>query len=815
MTGESTLQDVRYAGRMLKKSPAFTALIVFTLALGIGANTAVFSIVQAVVLRPLPYRDPSRLVLTFDAPVHDRETKIFVPYRDFQEWTKKNHSYAAMAAETWIRGPRFLLGRGAPQSILAVLVSQDFFSMLGVPPRAGRTFTRDDLSQGCTVVLSHSFWQSHLGGEAGIVGQHLTLEDSACTVIGIMPSRFAFYPAPTDLWMLITPASELDRNPDRNGVAVFGRLKPGVSRAGAETDLRLIAHAIDQGRRYGTEVEPVSFDLQQEFTWLAGRNLRLTVLILFGAVSLVLLITCVNVANLLLSRSLVRRRELAIRAALGSSRTRLVRQLLTESLLLCVSAAVLGIGIAAGCIHWFRIANPVELPPGATLSLNLPVLIFTLGLALVTTVLFGFMPAWNGSKVGIGEALKSGGRHSTGISGQRLAKGLIAAEILFSVVLLAGAGLLIRSIANFASAPLGFAPDRLITMTVTLPPLSYPKPQQRTAFYDQVKSRILALPGAEGAGMSTRVTLKGGTGVSTVLIEGRPPADPQKFNLDTEQQSVTDGYFRVMGIPFLHGREFEWRDGQKAARVAVVNRALVRKYFPHEDPLGKHIRFPGSQDASPWLTIVGVAGDEKQSTPFQEMAWTEPPIVYRPLAQQDASAVDLVVRVASRPILSGGAIQQEILKLGHDVRISDVYPMRHVLDRYTAYPRFRATVMGAFAGVALLLAIVGLYGVLAQLVVQRTQEIGIRMALGAQASDVLRLVMQQGMVLAGIGAGLGVIVALLLGRSLQSLLYGVRPADPGILGGVSLMLILAALLATYVPARRAMRVNPIDSLRSE
>ena len=511
---EATLKDVRYAARIMRKSPALTALIVFTLALGIGANTAVFSIVQAVLLRPLPYHDPSRLVLTFDSPAHDPETKIFVPYRDFQEWAAKNHSYGAMAAETWIRGPRFLLGRGAPQSILAVPVSQDFFSMLGVPPQIGRTFTRGDLSQGCTVVLAHSFWQSRLGGKAGIVGQQLTLEDSSCTVIGIMPPSFAFYPAPTDMWTLITSGSELDRNPDRNGVAVFGRLKPGVSRTGAEGDLRRLAHAIDQGRRYGIEVEPVSFDLQQEFTWLAGRNLRVTVLILFAAVSLVLLITCVNVANLLLSRSLVRRRELAIRAALGSSRTRLVRQLLTESLLLCLWAAVLGIGIAAGAVHWFSISNPVELPPGATLSVNMPVLLFTLGLALVTTVLFGFAPAWHSSRIGVSEALKSGGRTSTGLSGRRFANGLIATEILFSVVLLAGAGLFIRSIANFASAPMGFIPDRLLTMTVNLPIRSYPKAKQQTAFYDKVQSRILALPGVEGMGMSTHITLKGGSGVS-------------------------------------------------------------------------------------------------------------------------------------------------------------------------------------------------------------------------------------------------------------------------------------------------------------
>ncbi len=813
---ETFLQDLAFGTRIIRRSPAFAALIVGTLALGIGANTAVFSIVQAVLLRPLPYRDPSRLVLTFDAPVHDKNTGFFVQYRDFQEWAKKNRSYEFMAAATWARGPRFLVGRGAPQSILAVPVSVDFFAMLGVPPQLGRTFTRDDLSHGCTAVLAHSFWQSHLGGQAGIVGQHLTLEDSPCTVAGIMPPSFVFFPAPTDMWTLITPSSELDRNPDRNGVAVFGRLKPGVSRASAEAELRLLAHNIDQGRRYGVEMEPESFDLRREFTWLAGHNLRLSVMVLFGAVVLVLLITCVNVANLLLSRALARQRELAIRAALGSSRARLLRQLLTESLLLCLSAAILGVGIAAGVVYCFRIWNPVELPLGATLSVNTPVLIFTLALALVTTVLFGFVPAWRGSRTDVGEALKSGGRGSTaGPSGQFFAKGLIAVEVMLSLVLLVGAGLLIQSIANFATAPMGFKPDRLIAMTVSLPPLAYSKPQQQTAFYDEVQSRVLALPGVEGMGMSTHIALKGSMGVSPLLVEGRP-ADPKNVVLDTEQQYITEGYFQFMEIPLERGREFQWTDRGQAPPVAVVNRALVRRYFPNEDPLGKRIRFPGEPEKiNPWLTIIGIASDEKQKSSFQEMAWVEPPIVYRPLAQQPSTTVDLAVRLRSPLTPSGVRIQQEILKLAPDVRISDVCPMQHEMDRYTAYPRFRAILMGAFAGFALLLAVIGLYGVLAQLVLQRTHEIGIRMALGAQAGDVLRLIMKQGMLLAGIGAGLGLLAALLSARLLRSLLYDVAPEDPLILSAVSLTLILAALLATYIPARRATRVNPIEALRAE
>ncbi len=385
-TLEATLKDIRYAARILRRSPAFTAVIVFTLALGMGANTAIFSIVQAVLLRPLPYYEPNRLVVTFEFPVHDKETKIFVSYRHFLEWAKKSTSYEKMAAETWVRGPRFMLGRGAPQSILAVPVSADFFSVLGVPPQIGRTFSQADLSQGCTVVLRYSFWQSRLGRQADIAGKHLTLDDSSCAVIGVMPPSFAFYPLPSDMWTLITPGSDLDRNPDRNGVAVIGRLKPGVTRASAEAELRLLARATDQGRDFGLETEPVSFDLQHEFTWLAGPTLRLSLLILLGVVTLVLLIACVNVANLLLSRTLVRQREFAIRTAIGSSRARLIRQLLTECLLLSVSGALLGVGIAFGVVYWLKISNPVELPPGATLNVNIPVLCFAAGLALLTTL---------------------------------------------------------------------------------------------------------------------------------------------------------------------------------------------------------------------------------------------------------------------------------------------------------------------------------------------------------------------------------------------------------------------------------------------
>ncbi len=810
---ETFVQDVAYGIRVLRKSPGITALIVGTLALGIGANSAVFSIVQAVLLRPLPYHDPSRLTLTFDAPVHNHDVKFFLPYRHFQEWSKASRSYSAMAALTWASGPRFLLGRGSPQSITGIPVTTGFFSVLGVPAQFGRTFTRDDLSQGCSVVLSHSFWQNRLGAESNIVGRRLTLDDKSCTVLGVMPPGFVFFPAASNLWTLITPDSELGRNPDRAGVAVIGRLNAGASVSSAEAELRALNRDLDQGRSFGTNAEPVNFDLQQEFTWLAGHNLRSSVLLLLGAVGVVLLIACVNVANLLLGRSLARQREMAIRVALGGGRWRLIRQLLTESLLLGVSAAVLGACLAAAIVHYFRAANPVTLPPGATPAVNLPVLGFTVIVALATAIFFGFAPAWQSANAEVGEALKSGRRSSAGFTRQRLAKALIVAESTLSLVLLAAAGLLIKSILNFASAPLGFPIDRLITMTMTLPPLAFPDAQQQTAFFERLKSQLQRSPDIEGVGITTNMALKSASNVGLPLIEGERVQDPKAAIPDTAQQAISDGYFRFLGIPVEQGREIQWSDQAQAPRVAVVNSALVRKYLPAGNPIGRRILFEGQDDA--WMTIVGVVGNEKQASPFEEMSWTEPPIVYHSLAQQPRPTVDLVVRISPHQGASAVSIQQAVWKLAPDIRISDVKTMQEVLDRFTAYPQFRAVVMGVFAAFALLLSVIGMYGVLAQLVVQRTQEIGIRMALGAQARDILLMFVKHGMMLTAIGVALGLVLALSSMRLLQHLLYGVGPDDPLIIVSVSTVLILPALGASFIPARRAARVNPIESLRAE
>ncbi len=810
---ERTGQDIRSGLRMFVKAPGFTAIVILTLALGIGANTAIFSILHAVLLRPLPYQAPDQLVVVWQSAVREKGSKLFAPYRDFENWRDNSRSLAQLAGATWATEGQVLTGHGAPRNVLAIPTTVGLFSLLGVSPALGRTFYDEDFSRGCTVVIAHRFWQSALGAQPSVIGQSLQLDGQTCTVVGVMPSAFVFYPEPTELWTLITPNSRIARNPDRFGVGVFGRLKPGVSKESVESELRLLAHQIDDGTRNGAKMEPVVYSLQQEFTWMAGRNLRLTLIVLFAAVSFVLLIACVNVANLLLGRSLIRQREMTIRAALGSSRSRLFRQLLTENLLLSFSAAAIGTLLALAAIQFFRATNPVELPPGNLVAIDIPVLVFTMVLATSTAVLFGFLPAWKTSRVDLTGALKAGGRHSSGTAKHRLAKVLIVAEVVLSIVLLVGAGLLMRSVARLTSAPVGFQTARLLMLPVSPPPKAYTKDEQRIELYQRILDNVHSLPGLQDAALSTAVPLRGGRGFNALLIEGRPAPTSQTAVHDIEQQAISDAYLRLMGIPFRGGREFDSRDSPQAAKVAIVNDALAHKYFPQENPIGKHIRIFGEPDV--WLTIVGITGDEKRTTVYQEMGWIDSPIVYRPLAQQPPSSANLLIRTRADQIAIGTTVQQEVLKIDPGVFIGKPETVEHLISGYFKYPRFRATLLGAFALIALLLAVIGLYGVLSQLVAQRTQEIGVRMALGAQKKDVLAMIVKEGMLLAGLGIGLGLLLASFLVRFVGSLLYGVAPQDPATLCIVSIVLLSAAFLATYLPARRAATIDPMAALRYE
>jgi predicted permease len=809
------VQDTRYGLRSFARTPASTAIIILTLALGIGASTAIFSIIDAVLLRPLPYKDPGRLVAVWDRESHERGTsKLFTPYRDFTEFQRGSQSFEQLGGATWATSPMILTGRGPAKSVLAIPSTLGFFSLLGVSPALGRTFQQSDLNRGCTVVLAHPFWQSVLGGQAGIVGQSLALDNQPCIVIGVMPAGFSFYPDATSMWKLETPTGEIARNPERRGIGTFARLKPGITIAFAQEELRRLHRQFNEHTRHGAETEPAIYPLRDEFTWLTGRNLRLTLLVLFGAVNFVLLIACVNVANLLLGRFIARQREFAIRVALGSGRRRLLRQLLTESLLLSCCAALLGTALATMAIHYFRAWNPIDIPPGTAVEVNVRVLVFTTALAVATTLLFGFIPAWKASAAGLNEALKASGRTSSpGSGGNRTARALVVAEVMLSLQLLAGAGLLIGSVVRFSSAPLGFTAQGLTSMSIALPRTTYSDDAQRLSFLERVVDSLHPLPGLQGMALSTILPVRGIQGFSALSVDGQPDPAPGHAFHGVGNGAIDPAYFSVIGLPLKRGRNFEPLDRQDSDPVAIVNEALAKKYFPNDNPIGKRIRPTGDPAPNPWLKIVGVVADEKRSTVYNEMTWVDTPTVYRPLAQHVPAQVSLLIRTGSDQAAVVREIQRKIGTLDPDVPVDNVETVQHLLSGYLAYPRFRAVALGGFAVLALLLALVGIYGVLAQMVAQRTREIGIRMALGATRANILKMIATQGMLLIGAGIVLGLGSVWALTRLLAALLYGISPTDPTTLGLVTLSLFGTALLATCLPARRATRVDPMVALR--
>ncbi len=811
---EGLIQDIRYGLRTLAKRPGFTAAAVLVLALGIGANTAMFSVLQAVLLKPLPYQHADRLVVVWQTDAKHRETGgWFDTYREFEAWEQYSHSFEKLAAATWANIGENLLWHGDRREVLAIPVSVNFFSMLGVPAQQGRTFTRADLGNPCSVVLAYGFWQSRLGGTSGLVGRSLTLGDRDCAVIGIMPKDFSFYPKQTELWTLITPESAYAKHPWDSNVGVFGLLKPGISRAAAEAELSVLQKRImGEAPAYWVRpnFSPDVLDLKQDFTWLTGRNLRTSLIVLFGAVFFVLLIACVNVANLLLGRASERQKELGIRAALGSGRARLMRQLLTESVMLAGCGAALGSLLAFAGIRYLRTVNPVDLPPGNPVSLNGQVFAFTSIITVLTGLLFGLVPAWKASRLDLNEMLKASSAGIAGTLSRRAGKILVIAEVALSLILMAGAGLLIESVDRLGSAPLGFEPDHLLVEWLALPQATYPKPEQRIRFYDRLALDLSALPGVKGVALSPQFGSEG----NPLTVEGRP-ASPSSGGPTVNEQSVSASYFQVMGIRLLRGREFDTRDREQTQPVAIVNQALVREFFPNEDPVGREIKLGRPEDKQPWLTIVGVADDVKTTTVFKEMGYVEDPIVYRPLKQDPVAPVTLDLRAASNPLLLASALRREISGLDGNLAPADPQTMNQWLAQFRTQPRLRAIVLTVFAGLALLLTAIGVYSVLSQSVLQRTHEIGVRMALGAERRDVLSLVVGRGIAPVLAGIGIGVAAGLALTRLIAGLLYGVKPADPATFLAVSLLLIAVALFASYIPARRAMNVDPMVALRHE
>jgi predicted permease len=811
---QSVFSDCRFALRMLRKSPGFTVVAVLTLALGIGANTAIFSIVDAVVLRDLPYKDAQRLVAVWCTEIGQPGSKIFPSYADFEEFKAHSLSFEELAALTWARAGEILTWNGSPHEVLAIPASGEFFSLLGIPAAQGRTFGPEDLQNGCVVVLAHSFWQTELGAPTGIVGTVLTLNGKPCTVSGVMPRGFEFYPKQTALWVLIATDSQFRKEPFNSVVGILGRLKPSVGMTDAEHELIGLHQRVVQESPAGNwiaQIKPIVRDLREEFTWMAGRNLRVALIILSAAVALLLLIACLNVTNLLLGRCVERHRELAVRAALGSGRFRIIRQLFTESMLLSAFGTLVGILFAIALVRYFNSANFVELPPGNQVTLNFRVLGFAIFLTALAVLLFGLLPARRASQVDLNEVLK--GSSPSVVRGSHFTNQLlVAGQVMLSMVLLAGAGLMIRSMVRLSSVPLGFRLDHLLTARVALPPDGYAALGQRSAFYEKLIAYLGALPGVQGVALCSSLPgYEGGTSTELSVDGEDPIADLEAVNAI----QISSDYFHVLGIPFLQGREFDSRDHEGNQPVAIVNDQMVQRYFPGQDPIGKQIKLGKLQDKAPWLTIIGVVGGEKRTTVYQEMGYIQAALVYLPVNQTSATTTGLIMRVAGNPISLSPVLHAVISSLDRTVPVFDIRTMSARYAEFLAHPRFRAILMGILSGLTLLLAAIGLYGVLAQMVSQRTHEIGIRVALGANRREVLRLVVSDGLRMTILGLAAGIAAATMCTRLISGLLFGVTPTDFFTFGTVALLLCAVALLACYVPVRRALRVDPMVALRYE
>ena len=811
-TLESVLADIRFALRQLMRSPGFTITAVLTLVLGIGANIAVFSIVDAVLVKPLPYRNADRLVMIAQTLPKER-VPAFDTYREFEQWSRYSNSFEKMASATWARDAGAILSwHGVNQQILAVPVSLNFFSMLGVHAAQGRTFETVDMNSACTVVLAHPFWQERLGASPDWIGKSLTLNHQSCTIVGVMPEKFSFYPKQTKLWTLITSSSEFTKKPWDMPVLAFGLLKPGVSRSAAQAELASIQSRIvaENPSLSAMKLQPILADLQSEFIWLTGRNLRVGLIILFAVVGFVLLIACVNVANLLLGRAIVRQKELGVRAALGAGRSRLIRQLLTESTMLSLFGSGLGIPLAIVCIRFITTKEAMQLPPGDVISVNWEVLVFTLILALITGVLFGILPAWKASRLDLNEVLKqSASTASRAALSHRTSRSLVVAEMTLSLIVLVAAGLLVQSMIRLTRVPLGYERHGLLTTDINLPTSAYPKPDDWRAFWGRLELKLDSIPGVQGVAIAPSLAASLGTASVTIDEAGSSP----RVVSASDPEPVSSAYFRVAGVPLLQGREFSDVDRSDSVPSAIVNQSFAKELFPGGAALGRRIKLGQPDSKAPWLTIVGIVGDVSRPTLF--MGYSQAPSIYRPLRQAPEGSLSVFLRTTGDPRAVEPEIARAVVAIDENLPLPTVQTVNESLSWFTAEPRFRAELFSVFSVLALLLAAVGIYGVLSQRVSQRTQEIGIRVALGARQDDVLKLIVGEGLWLTLVGIAIGVACSLVLARFLSSMLYGVTSTDPLTIAAVSLLLVVVALLACYVPARRAARLDPLIALRCE
>jgi putative ABC transport system permease protein len=810
-------QDLRYGWRMLRRSPGFTVVALLTLALGIGANTAIFSVVNAVLLRPLPYQDPDRLVMLWTADpkrdIHEAGTS----YPTVTDWRTQSRSFAELAI--WAGSPLLLVGGNEPERIVGQFVSANLFPLLGVPPLLGRTFTpEEEQRREPLVVLSYDLWQRRFGADPSVLGKTLELDNQSpnggqrLQIIGVMPAGFYFPTKEAQLWQPATlfglggkPRLYERRWEHRFTDAwnVVGRLKPNVSLRAAQTELTATGQRLARDyptsdpnfAGFGVELVPL---LEQ----LTGKRLRLALWVLLGAVTFVLLIACANVANLLLARSAAREREFAIRAALGASRARLLRQLLSESVLLAAGAGLLGAGLAVAGVRALAASVALGIPRLDEIAVDARVLFFTAAVALLAGLLFGLAPAWKVSRSDPNEALKEGGGSVAGGLRMQHTRGLlVVAECALAVLLLTGAGLLIRSFLRLQAVNPGFNPQGVLVARVNLPmPATAGWRAAEWATFQQLNERIAALPGVKSAG-AIQSFLIASNPEATISVEGSQPVAEGQESVQVNTEDVTPGFFETMGVPLLRGRFFNYQE-QNAA-VAIINETLQRRSFAGVDPVGKRFKYFGA-----WYEIVGVAGDmhrqglEKQPLPEFFIPSSEP-------------AMDIVLRAHGDPAALAAAVREAVSSVYRNAMILNVTTVESRLGELGTQRRFQTWLLALFAAVALLLAGIGIFGVMHYTVAQRTHEIGIRLALGASKSDVLRLIIGHGLKLTLLGVVIGLLAALWLTGVMAHLLFGVSAHDPLTFAGVALLLVGAALLACYLPARRAAQVDPLVVLRCE
>jgi putative ABC transport system permease protein len=804
-------QDLRYGLRTLAKNPAFTSIAIVALALGIGANSAIFSVVDAVLLRPLPFKKPEQLVMLWENATHLGFPKNTPSPANFLDWQKQAGAFTGMAA--MVERSFNLTGVGEPERLDGRRVSANLFDLLGVRAVLGRTFVPDDDRPGSHVVLlSYSLWQRRFGSDPNVIGRALALNGESYTVIGIMP-RFVQLPGFANrndqLWLPIAFPPEEAAQRGNHFLEVIARMKPGITLKQAQAEMETIAARLaQQYPDYNTRLGAVVVPLHEE---VVG-DIKPALLILLGAVGFVLLIACANVANLLLARAAVRQKEIALRLALGASRSRLTRQFLTESVLLAMFGAGLGLLLALGGIRILKTFIPATISQVQTINIDARVLIFTGLVAVLTGIAFGLAPALQASHLNLNDTLKEGGRDAGGgRKGNRLRGLLVIGEVAVSFVLLIGAGLLINSFFHLRNLEPGFRADHLLTMKVDLSEVKYPDRERRAAFFDEVIRRVRALPGVQSAAVAGNLPLTYNGDSMNISVEGVPDPPPDQ-RPDVIFRAIGPGYFSTMGISIIRGRDFTDQDKADSKNVVVISEKNAQHFWPGQDPIGRRLRPGSSTSNTPWREVIGIVKDVRQNDfiapPKMQMYFT-----YRQL--KDLAPNALVIRTSIEPLSLAASARDAIWSVDKDQTVADIDTMEHIVAEAVARQRFSMLLLGLFATLALLLASVGIYGVMTYSVAQRTHEIGIRIALGARRADVLQMTIKQGLRLVGAGMILGLAAAFILTRVLESLLFGISATDPVTFFGISLVLLAVAILASYIPALRATKVDPIIALRAQ